>query len=348
MATNLIEMAKQTQNPLGKAIILDLLRQCPMLQMIPIESIGGLKKTTTRWQTLPTASTRAIGAGYTEGTGTTEQVVDSLGVYGGDISVDQVLTKVTDAIENPLETQSKMKVAAIAALINDHFINGDHSLGGSYLNGFEGLKKRISNQPARASISLESSGDSLKVLASAANEQTFLDALHAALHRVGAVATAGPTSANVVMFMNEATLLGVGQVLRRLGLLKTTEDAYGRVFDTFGPAKLMDIGLLADQTTEVITSTEATGDGGTDGSSIYTVRFGGLVHKDASGKVSVMDDDGIKLLQLNGTSLEPYDLPHPGAGSAPLLSKQIDWVIGLGQNGRYSASRIYGFKMAAS
>jgi hypothetical protein len=78
------------------------------------------------------------------------------------------------------------------------------------------------------------------------------------------------------------------------------------------------------------------------------VRFGGVSRKDASGETSVRDDDGLRMIQLSGTSLEPYDLPEPGSGSAPVISKRIDWAIGLTQSGKYSIARIKGFKMAAS
>lgn len=349
MALTLNEFAKIAKKPVEKAIILDLLRQSPLLQMIPIDTVSAFQTKSTRWQTLPAAGTRKIGGAYTESTGFTEQVEDTLFAYGGDVSVDRLLLK-ADAVENPLALQAKMKIASIAARINYDFIANDHGTGD--VDGFEGLAKRVSNQPARATIDLASSGDSLKVLASAATMNTFIDGLHAALHRVGVVATSGvgAGSPNVVAFMNENTLLKVASTLRQLGTsaLKTTADIYDRVFTSYGPAKMVDVGLKSDQSTSIITDTEDPGDGGNDGTSIYVVRFGGISHKDASGQTTVMDDDGLRLIQLKGTSLSPYDLPEPAAGSAPLISQRIDWAIGLKQAGRYSVVRIKGFKMSAS
>lgn len=349
MPVTLNEMAKVTQTPLGKAIILDLLRQSPILKLIPVEDVAALKMTATRWQTLPGAGTRKIDGAYTESTGKTEQVEDTLFIYGGDIKVDRILTKI-DALENPLETQAKMKVASVAAKFNHHFIANDHAAGD--VDGFEGLTKRVSNQPARMTIDLSpGSGDSLKVLASAANEHLFVDALHEALHKLGSTAGDGQRDVNIAFFMNEATFLGVGKVLRRVGLLSTQSDAYERVWSMFGPAKLVDIGLQSDLATDIITSTEDPGDAGNDSTSIYGVRFGGISHSDASGKTTVTDDDGLKLLQVRGTSPEPYDPlagGEGGAGSSPAYVRRVDWAIGLAQKGRYSICRIKNFKMAAA
>jgi hypothetical protein len=351
MAFALSEISKLTQSRLEKAVILDLLRQSPVMQMIPVDNVDALRVDSTRWQTLPSSSTRKIGGSYTESTGTVEQTSETLFAYGGDVKVDRLLTKVK-ALENPLELNMKMKVASVAALFNDHFINGDHALGGAYIDGFEGIKKRVGNQPARMTINLAQSGDSLKVLASTANEHTFIDAVHEALHKVGAVPTAGPTGTNIAIFANESTILGIPKVLRRLAtVLSTYQDAFDRTWTTWGPAKLVDMGYKSDQTTEIITSTEDPGDAGNDATSMYVVRFGGIMHKDASGKTSVMDDDGLRLLQLSGTSLEPYDPlagGEGGAGAAPELLRRIDVAWGLNQKGRYSICRISGFRMAAS
>lgn len=343
------ELAKITPEPATKAIVLDLLRQSKILAMIPIDDVDAFKVTATRWQTLPSVSTRKIGGTYTESTGTVEQLEDSLFVYGGEISVDRLLLKVK-TVTNPLTLQGKMKVAALAARFNFDFINNDHAT--LDLDGFEGLTKRVANQPARMTIDLSpGAGDSLKVLASAANELLFIDACHEALHKLGCDAVDGLRDLNVAAFMNENTYLGFGKVMRRAGLLSQNKDAYDRVWSTFGPAKLVDVGLKSDQVTEIITSTEDPGDAGADSTSIYWVRFGGITRNDASGKTTVTDDDGIRLIQLNGTSPEAYD-PLNGAegglGAVPAIVRRIDWPIGLRQSGRYSVARMKGFKMAAA
>lgn len=347
MAVTLLEVAKLTRSAIGKGVLMDLLRQSPILRMIPIRDVDQFELKETRWQTLPTVGTRALGGTYTESTGTLEEFGTTMAVYGGDISIDRLYTKVTGK-ENPLAVQTKMKTAAVAALFNYDFFNGDHSVNP---NGFEGLAKMVSNNPARCTINLESSGDTLKVLASAAAEHTFVDALHQLLHVLGATQGDMLADVNIALFMNEATYLGIGQVLRRLTLLSTQKDAYDRIWNTFGPAKLVDVGLKADQSTEIISSTETAGDAGTDSTSIYGVRFGGVPSKTADGQTEVIADSGVQLLQLQGTSPEPYDPLVGGEGGAsanPGFLRRIDWMIGPHQREKYSIVRLKGFKMAAS
>lgn len=348
MAVTLIEVAKATRSALGKGVIMDLLRQAPLLKMIPIHDIDQFELKETRWQTLPSVGNRALGGTYTESTGTLENFGTTLAVYGGDISIDRMYTKV-NAVENPLATQTKMKTAALAAKLNDDFINGDHSVNP---NGFEGLAKMVSNNPSRCTINLETAGDTLKVLADSAKEHTFIDALHQALKVLGVPwGTDGTRDANVAFFMNETTYLGIGQVLRRLSLLTTAKDAYARTWDMFGPAKLVDAGFKADQATEIIPSNELAGDAGTDSTSIYAVRFGGVPTSTADGQTEVIADSGVQLLQLKGTGPEPYDPLAGGEGGAsanPGYVRRIDWMIGPHQRAKYSIVRIKGFKMAAS
>jgi hypothetical protein len=345
MAVTLNETLKVVRDDMGKAIILDLLRQSPLLRFIPIVTVSTPTVKATRWQTLPQAGTRKIGGAYTESTGTLEQIEDPWFAYGGDFGVDRLLLKL-NTVQDPLTLQAKMKVAAIAARINYDFIRNDHASGDP--DGFEGLQKRVSNQPSRMTIDLSVAGDSLKVLASVTNEQTFLDGLHEALKKLDVSGADGMMDANVAFFMNETTWLGIRKVLIRAGQLSTAQDSYARTFTMFGPAKLIDVGLRGDQTTEIITNTEDPGDGGNDATSIYAVRFGGVTRRSAKGEILTHDDDGLKMIQLSGTSLEPYDLPEPGPGSAPIISRRVEWAIGLTQSGKYSIARIKGFKMAAS
>jgi hypothetical protein len=319
MAVTLNDLAKQAATPLGKAIIEDLLRQSKILQLAPIESVNGLRINHARWSVLPSIATRAVNGAYTESTGTTEQVQETLHIYGGEIKVDRVLELDKTAVESPMTTQAKMKTASLAYKFNYDVIAGDHAVDP---NQMEGLAKRVTNLPARMTINLESAGDTLKVLASAANENTFLDGVHELIHK---------TQANCLL-MNEATYLGFGQVLRRLSLNNTQKDNYDRIWEMFGGAKLVDVGLQSDQSSEIISSSEVAGDAGTDSTSIYGVRFDG--------------EDGLRVIQLAGTSPEPVDFGE--LQTQPQKMKRIDWAIGLQVIGKFAVGRLKGFKMAAS
>jgi len=320
------EYAKVQQNPLNKAVIMDLLRQSKILQLAPIEDVPGLKITSVRWQTLPTSSTRAINGSYTETTGTLENVQETLHIYGGEINVDRILSLDKTVLEDPLVTQTKMKVASIAAKFNYDFINNTHAIDPL---GFVGLRERIANAPARQTINLEaSSGVTVKVLASSTTENTFLDGLHELLHVIGANDAPGECA----LFMNEKSYLGIGKVLRRLSLLDTSQDNYGRVWKEFSGVKLIEVGLQYDQATEIISNTLF---GDSVGTEIYGVRFSG--------------DDGFRIIQLAGTSTNPYDPTNNGEmQTKPSKMRRIDWAIGLENVGKYAIGKLNGFKMAAT
>lgn len=314
---------KQSKDPMQKGMIADLLRFSDLMKIVPIEDVNGLRLSATRWSTMPSAAFRKYGGGYTESTGTTEQVTETLAILGGDVKVDRLANK-GEFIEDPIVTQMNMKAKAVAFVFNNSIINGDQATDA---DSFEGLKKRVSNMASRQTVDLAVATDALKVLASEANEQLFLDALHRASKRVD--------GANAIL-CNETTYLGLGQVLRRLKLNTTMTDAYDHTWDTFHGIKLVDVGLKADKSTEIITDTEDPGDGGNDSSSIYVVRFD--------------TDDGVRGIQLKGaggpTVYDPLKGGEMEAG--PQFLRRVDWPIGLFHKSQYSICRIKGFKMAAS
>ena len=209
----------------------------------------------------------------------------SLNILGQYVRDGAALELDKSVVESPLTTQTKMKIAALAAKTTTDFILGNHATD-PY--GIEGLKVRVANAPSRQTVDLGTSSGTvtLKALADAASEHTFIDGLHQLLHVIGATDTPGQCA----LYMNETTYLGVGRVLRRLGLLDTTQDNYGRVWKEFAGVKLVDIGLQGDQSTEIISNALYADAVGTE---IYGVRWGG--------------NDGFRVIQLAGTSPIPYD-----------------------------------------
>lgn len=318
MAVTLNELAKNAQSEYGAMVIKDLIRQSDLLAMVPIADVSGMTVKGLRWQGLPTTGKRKIGGSYTEATGTKENVEETLYIYGGDIQIDRIITKVKNQFQSELDIQTQMLTESVARGFNYDFISGDHGVDP---DGLEGLKVRVSNMPARVSITKESGGTTLDVLTSAANQNSFIDGLHQCKKVLGGKVDA--------WLMNETTYLGISRTLRRLGLLDTTKDNYEREWETFGGGKLIDVGLKQDLSTEIITSTEGTDSLGT---SIYAVRMG--------------DEEGLNVIQLKGTSPEPYD---PLGGSekegSPAYLRRVDWAVGLKNMSNYfSIVRYQGFK----
>jgi hypothetical protein len=323
MAVNLIEYFKTAKEGLEKDFIKDLLRSWDVFGELKFKEIDGLTKDGNRWQTLPTVAFRKLNAGYTASEGTTEDTRETLSLLGGDIIIDRVFARTKAQFKNQLELQKQMLVQALAFKFADAFINGNQAVD---VDSFEGLKQRVTNAPSRMSVSVGSSGDSLKVFASDATMEAFIDGVNKAIKYVN-----GATHA----FTNEDNILKLQSVLRQSGNLTITKDSFDRTIMEWNGVKFLDVGLKADKSTEIITSTETAGDGGADSTSIYFARLD--------------TKDGLHGLQLAGTSWAPYD-PLTGGEmeTKPSYIRRVDTAVGLENLSQYAVARLYEFKMAAS
>jgi hypothetical protein len=326
MAISLADMAKQSAAPMQKGFILDLLRYSDLLNTVSFDNVPGLKVAGKRWQTLSNAGFRQLNGGYTESTGTIEEVGETLAFLGGDIKVDKAFDKAdSGSIEKPLVTQMKMKAKAVAFAFNNAFINGNQAVNP---DSFEGLLSRVSNMSSRMTLwqdaSSNGTGASLKVLASAANEKQLITAMHKANKYVG-----GATH----IFMNENSVIGIGQVLRDLGITYQPVALWDKTWESFQGVPFVDVGLQGDKSTEIITNTETVADN--TATSMYFVRMD--------------SDDGLRGIQMNGMDMNVYDpLNGNETEGGPQYLRRVDWAVGLFNLSQYSIARVCGFKMAAS
>ena len=278
-----------------------------------------------RWQTIGSAGFRKLNGGYSESTGTIEEVEETLAFLGGDIKVDKVFDKSNSGtIEKPLVTQMKMKAKAVAFAFNNAFINGNQ---GTNPDSFEGIMNRVGNMPSRMTQFLDTNanntGTSLKVLANATNEKALITAMQKANKTVG-----GATA----IYMNENTFIQIGAMMRDLGITYQPVELWDKVWESFQGVPFVDVGLLGDKSTEIILSTEGTD---TVSTSMYFVR---------------MDtDDGLQGIQLAGMDMNVYDpLNGNETEGGPQYLRRVDWACGLFNLSNYSIARVGGFKMAAS
>jgi hypothetical protein len=129
------------------------------------------------------------------------------------------------------------------------------------------------------------------------------------------------------LFMNKRCLLAVRALLRQEKLLNQAQDQFGRVIDMYGGTRLVDIGVKADQTTEIILNTETAAgvvSGGTECTSIYAVKFG---VGDATW--------GIQEYPMEVTDLGELQ-------TAPKYRTRVDWPHGLATVSPRSLARMYG------
>jgi len=162
--------------------------------------------------------------------------------------------------------------------------------------------------------------------------QNFLDDLNALINRVGgAVAHEHDDDPQIVLLMNRRTFEGVTSILRRQKLLDVTQDQFGRRHFSYMGSRLIDVGLKADKSTQIITDTEAATAGNVS-SSVYAVKLG------------APEDEALTGIELY--PLETNDVGLVEAGTA--YRSSVDWLIGFLAVSDYYAARLYKFQMTAA
>jgi hypothetical protein len=320
MALTLAEYAKQAYEA-GNLLLGNIadyfLMESNVLQMIPWQTDKHLAVKIVSMDSLPTVTWRKINGSYSESTGNYDHKIESKYIFGHDIDVDVVLAKAGDTIGDVRQNQRKMSAKAMAFEFNDQFINGDPTN-----DEFKGISARIDDIYASGYTdqyfdagSTASAGRG--ILYDSTERQYFIDSVAKLIH----VTSEHKPDA---LFMNAKMYLCFESAMRREQLLKQTEDMFGRVINTFQGIPLVDIGVKADQTTEIITNSE-TLSGGTDETSIYAVKYG--------------DDE-----YMFGIQQEPMQVRDLGEiDTKPVYRDRVEWVVGLAVNNPRSLARAYGF-----
>ncbi|MFC2000173.1 hypothetical protein ACFLXE_05400, partial [Chloroflexota bacterium] len=147
------------------------------------------------------------------------------------------------------------------------------------------------------------------------NMNTFLDKLDALIYAIDGGASD--------LYMNQESLLGIWSILRRLGLLQTDKDMFGREIWMYKGARINDMGVKNDQVTKIIPNTEvAYGGGAAQCTSIYGVRY----------------DVGE---QLWGIQTYPLDVDDIGKLNDGVTYRTVvDWPLSLANAGRRSMARL--------
>lgn len=140
MALTLVESAKIAlgRDEVLKATVMELFaRGSDLMAVLPFEDITGNALKFDREKMLPGVAFRGVNEGYTESTGETEAVVESLAIAGGDLDVDKFLVKTGGA--NQRAVQEGLKIKALTLNITKQFIKGSVLTDAK---GFDGLQVR--------------------------------------------------------------------------------------------------------------------------------------------------------------------------------------------------------------
>ena len=313
----LVELSKIETDTLRKSVIDTLLMEAPVMEMIPWETIGALATTIVRMGTLPSVGFRKVNEGYTVGTGSLEQRVETISLMGGYFDTDKAIARAKNTIASARAITQVMMTKAIAYKFNDKFINGNPE---SDPEEFKGLEQRVDDIVADGytAQAVDVAGGSVTegILNSSAISHNFLNKFDQAMYQIKGH---NPQFA----FMNSAVLLAIRALLRKEKLLNQSQDFFDRIVDVYGNTRLVDIGVTADQTTEIIAENETKGDGSTE-SSIYFTKFG-------IGEY------------LWGIQEYPLEVEDKGLlEDKPIYRTEMDWPLGLAYADPYSIVRLYG------
>jgi hypothetical protein len=249
----LAELSKIETDPLRKSVVDTLIMESSMLEMVPWETIGTLSTTVVKIQDLPSVGFRKINANYTESTGHFEQKTETISLLGGMIKTDQALARAKNTIADARAIMQTLMVKAMAYKFNDRIINGNPATDP---DEFKGLYKRVDDVVAEGYteqfIDLGGTYGAARdagILYSTTESHNFLNKLDQLIYSISG-------HSPDLLLMNKKTLLAVRALLRKERLLDQSRDSFDRIVDVYAGARLVDIGVKADQLTEIITNTE--------------------------------------------------------------------------------------------
>jgi hypothetical protein len=227
-------------------------------QYLPIA--GGSARFTQR-NTFPTVAARAInGALPAESTGTFNNVVENLSVYTGNSRIDPAYAKFQNKSETDLQTLAIMDQSKSLAKTFEADI-----FSGVGVDDISGFNQRLTAIGGEQLFALGVNG--LDITASAANAQTFFDAL---FQLVGAVY--GPDDEKIIV-ANRTTLQKIQSAASRLSYaLASDKNSLGRQISLWGSTPF--VLIERDSTnTEILPTNEVQGGSGAHCSSIYCIRW---------------------------------------------------------------------------
>lgn len=295
MAMTLAEMANMEKDPLLKGIYEQLMDTTFLMEKVPFATVGELQRKIDRWKDLPGVGWRRVNEGYTESTGTIEQLMETLQIMGGDFDIDRVILEAKNLITDPRALQLKMKLRAMAYEFNDVFINGDQAVSPKK---FDGLKVRVAALPASQTIA--TSCDITRANRTT-NAHLFLDLLDE-----GFAAIEGGKPDLIVM--NKSVKLAFKSILRRADLLDHTRDRFDRKIDAYDGVPFVDLGFKADQSSYVI---DDDFDGVANNTSIFLLKFGAEEYL-----------GGLQMHDIKTTDIGELE-------DKPVKRMRIEWPVGL-------------------
>lgn len=271
-AMTLAEYANFQQHPLITRVVYSLRQAGSILTDVPFVTQPSMTAVGARWSgNLPSVTWVPINTAPTAVQGTPTQFQESAFLLRNTIEVDHLLMEDQNQIVNPMAVRLGAYIRAVAFDFNDKFLNNNHTTGDK--NAIVGIRARLDDPTTYGTLSaskIDAQGAVITTAATVAQANAFLEWLGKLLWALDS-----PMGDGVVVYLNDDMQRRLDFLVRLLGTsggFATTQDQYGRTVTTYKNAVIKDAGVKADQSTKIITSTEAAD--GTNGSSNYTSIYG--------------------------------------------------------------------------
>lgn len=138
MALTLAEAAKLTTDQVRAGVIETIVKESPVLRMLPFIDVVGNALKYNRENAAATAAFFAVGDTWTESVATYTEVTTALKILGGDADVDRFLQATRSNITDQEAAVLELKAKAVAHEFEDEFVYGDTAVD---VKGFDALHK---------------------------------------------------------------------------------------------------------------------------------------------------------------------------------------------------------------
>jgi len=327
----LADYALMSNSPLIQAVTYSLIDYGNVLQDVPLLTKKSLVVNGTRFEgNLPTVNWSQLNAEGVTTKGTPTAYAENAYIIRNYIDVDKFLVEEENAIVDPRAVQTDAYMKALTYDFNTKFFNNDHITGDA--NSFVGIKYRVANGGVfgvRPENIINAGGVDLSQAGlTQATANKFLEFLDQLLWSVDS-----PEGSGVVIYMNEVLKRRFAFALRTMGTsggFSIMQDQFGRTVEMYKGAVLRDPGYKSDQSSRIITNTDAadgTDPGNSTFTSIYAVNY---------------DTNHFSGWQFGPPNVQDLGLIYNGA----IYRTLIDWAVGLNNASTRSIARMYNLKMA--
>jgi hypothetical protein len=310
-AVSLIEATQAGSDMHKLGVVETIIQENPVIEMLPWLPFAGNALVHDEEGTLPDVQFRRVNEGYTSSYGSDNQHFWSVAILGGEIKVDRFLVDVVGN-EKDIEAKQWAKLAKSNAMrFGYEFFNGTGSVASK---GFKGLKALIDE------------GFGQKYANSTTGAVVNLDKLDEALDLF--VNQGRPDRALVNRAQRRQITKAARTTHSGISLIDVGTDVFGKkvmFYDDIPFTIMGDVRDASGNTVPALGFTEDPGDGTSDCSSLYFIKFG--------------EDDVTGLLGKGGSFVAKS---FGELESQPQRMGRLEWYPGVAVFNKYSVVRVSG------